>query len=246
MIRRMFWLAAVSGVSLAAALPASAHPTSGAKADDCCAMPKGPEAKADADCCAEHESKAMADDCCERPDGMMPGHKKPMSLEHTMNLRYLPVPATVVLGRGMRAQFDNGLSIGGEGNLGLQLFPAAGAGHWLSGYGGVTPGYRVKLGQVALGVEALAGLGWMGRSVGPSETLQGRVIWVAEPRVKLGYQGEKWGLGLTGGYLFTPVMNDLGGVSLGLSLTGKGWGHGHGPHHGAKAKGGEACEDCAP
>lgn len=225
MIRRMFWLAALSGVGLASALPAAAHPTPGPHA--------GPAAKGGAECCQTPAPKGKAGhgeacedcegeggDCCAAHD--LP-RRKPVTPEHGVSLRYLPTVNTLALGHGMKAVFDNGLSIGGEGNLALQLSPAAGFGNWLSGYGGVVPGYQIKAGPVGLGVEALVGLGWMARSVGPSETLQGRIIWAAEPRVKVGYQADHWGLGLTGGYLFTPVMNDLGGFTVGLSLTGKGF-----------------------
>lgn len=245
MNRRILIPAVACALGTAFAPAAWAHgddPSSGAGMSACC----GGEASGPSGgmpCCEMHQGHAHGGQ-----DGCKASRPK---FESQANFRFLTAPSTFVHGHGMRWRHPNGLAMGCEGNLGLELFPAAGAGHWLSGFGGVTPGYQAKVGDLKLGAEALLGLGWMVRSTAPAEALQGRVMWVAEPRLTIGYQADHWGVGLTGGYLFTPVPNDLGGVSLGVSLTGKGWGghgrHGHGggcgDPHGPCDKGGAADDD---
>lgn len=238
-MNRRIWIPAVA-CALGTAFAPSAWaqgPSSGSGMAACC----GSEASGPSGgmpCCERHKGRAHGDkDECKasRPE-----------LESQANFRFLSAPATIVHGHGMRWRHPNGLAMGCEGNLGLELFPTAGAGHWLSGFGGVAPGYQAKVGELKLGAEALLGLGWMVRSTAPAEVLQGRVMWVAEPRLTIGYQADHWGVGLTGGYLFSPVPNDLGGISIGVSLTGRGrGGHGKHGHGGNGAYGGNGpCGRC--
>lgn len=146
-----------------------------------------------------------------------------------MEIRYMPAVGTatnqhLMLASGAQFRVNDWFTMGMQNNLGIQLFPQN-AGSWLSPYGGILPKVGVSVGDARLDVGTLLGLGGMVRTggvAGMPSVVEGRVMWVAEPRVEIGMNTEHLGVSLVGTYLITPNMNDLGGFSVGVRLTGKG------------------------
>lgn len=149
-------------------------------------------------------------------------------------LRYMPAASNaggnsyMMAGWGFSMRKGDWLSAGMQGNTAIQLNPAPGQGHWFAHYGGVLPKLGADLGPARLDVGSLFGLGGMARTTsvgGTSDVLQFRAMWVVEPRLELGWKGDRWGGALVGTYLLTPNMTDLGGPTVGLQFT---WGGGRG------------------
>jgi len=169
--------------------------------------------------------------------GMMPG----MQGDRTtgVEVRYLPVAGvagpgipdsaaslmpTLVVGFDARSETSSWFGLGLQGNVAMQLNPAAGAGNWVTPYGGILPRLGTNLGPVRIDGGVLAGGGFMGRqaSGGSSTLLEVKPIWTLEPRLEIGLQGERMSGALVGTYLVTPYMSELGGLSLGLRVSFKG------------------------
>jgi hypothetical protein len=139
---------------------------------------------------------------------------------------------TIEIGRTRQWELNDFFSLGGASGAFAQAgLGSSGTGPWITPYWGFLPRVGFGLGPLRLDVGAMAGAGGMFRTttIGTSaDVLQARLIWLLAPRIELGYRGERFGAGLTGSYLITPVMGDLGGVSVGARLTfgggGKPWG----------------------
>ena len=164
-------------------------------------------------------------------------------------VRYMPASATsanqyVVLASNKRMQLNDWVSMGGQMNYALQLNSAPGNGPWFVPYGGFLPSVGKSFGPLRADVGALLGLGTMlrtGTVATTNDVLQARVMWVVEPRVELGWQGERMGVGLVGTYNLNPNAPEFGGMSAGLKMTWKGhggMGHG-GMGHGGMGRGGK-------
>lgn len=212
----------------------------GDKKDPCCDTPgKG-------ECCAPDKPHGMGMD---GKPGMMHEERRMEMRGHHMGgwgrhfggaprakgheVRYMPVmaPGTnqyAILGFGRRLQLNDWLSLGGQTNYALQLGNAPGNGPWFVPYCGFLPRVGAGLGPVRADLGALLGVGGMLRTgtVGTTDhVLQARLMWVVEPRVELGWQGERMGVGLVGAYALNPNQTEFGGPSAGLRFTWKG-GHG--------------------
>lgn len=149
-------------------------------------------------------------------------------------LRFMPAAAAgsnmhIVYGRDGRWQINPYFSMGHQMNWALQLMPtAAGQGNWFTPYGGILPRVGFPIGKLRADIGVLGGFGTMLRTgtVGTAtDALQARVMWVVEPRVELGWQGEHMGAGIVGTYNLNPNMSEFGGPSVGLRFTFKkmGW-----------------------
>ncbi len=144
-------------------------------------------------------------------------------------VRFMPVmaPGTnqyAILGVGRKMQLNDWISLGGQANYALQLANAPGQGPWFVPYCGFLPRLGTSLGPIRADVGALLGVGGMLRTgtVGTVDhVLQARLMWVVEPRVEIGWQGERMGVGLVGAYTLNPNQTEFGGPSAGLRFTWK-------------------------
>lgn len=207
----------------------------GDKKEACCDTPgEGP-------CCSPDKPHAMRMD---GKPGMMREERR-MEMRHRMGgwgrhfagasraktheLRFMPAMAPsanqyVMLATGRRLQLNDFVSLGGQATYALQLGNAPGQGNWFVPYWGFVPRLGAPLGPIRADVGALLGFGGMlrtGTVGGTDSVLQARAMWVVEPRLELGWQGEHMGVGLVGAYTLNPNMNDFGGPSAGLKFTWK-------------------------
>ncbi|MBM3269805.1 MAG: hypothetical protein FJZ01_19410 [Candidatus Sericytochromatia bacterium] len=132
-------------------------------------------------------------------------------------------PTGVLIGRTRQRAKNDFVSLGSGSGLALQLSPAsAGTGRWVTPYWGVLPRLGFGLGPLRVDLGVLAGGGAMVRTATAGQVpdlLQMRLTWLAEPRIEIGYRGERFGAGLTASYLLTPNMADLGGFAVGARLA---------------------------
>ncbi len=128
-----------------------------------------------------------------------------------------PVGQYADIGHGRRFDFNDFFSLGATSHLAYQLFPQTGLGSWIVPYGGFVPRVGVTLGPVRFDLGATAGLGGMIRTAA-SDTLQARAMWILEPQAELSLRTDHMNVGLRAGYLMTPNMGDVGGLTVGLRI----------------------------
>lgn len=200
--------------------------------------------------CPDHQEKGMHGHKGQRQEHKqesrrhgMHGHGMGMGMRHgfarSAEIRYLPAMAGaasqhLILGGGPSMQVNDWFSMGWQRNMAVQLFAPGPEGFWLSPYCGVLPRIGGAVGPATVHFGTLVGAGAMLRTTSVagagSDFLQARLMWVAEPRVEVGWDMGTHRAALVGTYLVTPNMADLGGVTLGLQVSFKGMsakGHGH-------------------